>query len=106
VAGADDQQSAVADPYISYRGCRSKNRYATERDANQKAAIAFERRGHWLRAYPCTECGGWHLTHQKALPDTGWRPPARSQEVIRRELRDEQRDWRRRRGNGKRRGGR
>jgi hypothetical protein len=47
--------------------CSEKDRHASEADAY---AAASRRVGNWhdrpaaLRAYLCTECGGWHLTKQ------------------------------------------
>lgn len=84
--------------FDSYKSCRSKNRYATEQIALAAAARAYELRGHWLRAYPCEQCGGYHLTHKGALPpaNANWRPPAKSQRQLAAERR-QNRDRRRRR---------
>lgn len=70
------------------RSCRSKHRYGSETEANEVAAQAYQRRGHWLRVYLCDAatggCGGYHLTHRGALPpaNANWRPPAKSQRQI------------------------
>lgn len=91
--------SNAADRYDATLSCRTKGRYDTESDALGVAARVFEKRGHWLRAYECTDgCGGWHLTHKGALPpaNANWRPPAKSQRQLARE-RNKRRDRRRRR---------
>ena len=77
------------------RSCRLKHRYGSEADANAVAAKCFARRGTWLRAYQCDECGGWHLTHTDALPpaNANWRPPAKSQRQIARERRGRRRRY-------------
>lgn len=100
-----DDSSPAPEPEFdernAYLGCRSKRRYDTEVAANRAAAVAYQAREHWLRAYPCNHCRGWHLTHKHALPaKPGWRPPARPAADVRREREEDERDWRRRRGRG------
>lgn len=41
---------------------RRKEAYASELDANRRAAILRAERGIVLRAYPCEYGQGWHLT--------------------------------------------
>lgn len=80
------------------RSCRIKHRYSTRADAHHVAAKCYAERGHWLRVYECDECRGWHLTHQDALPDPGWRPPARPANDNNRPNTRAGDEWRRRRG--------
>lgn len=78
------------------RSCRSKHRYSTRADALHVAAKCYADRGHWLRAYECEECRGWHLTHLGAKPENpSWRPPALPANDNARHAGEE---WRRRRG--------
>lgn len=48
------------------RACYSKSRYSTEKKAKQVAGRVFDERGVKLRTYPCTTCGGYHLTKLEA----------------------------------------
>jgi hypothetical protein len=41
--------------------CRSKRRFATEREADD-AAYRARMEGRRLGIYRCSWCGGWHLT--------------------------------------------
>ena len=54
------------------RSC-GKQRYADKKSAVTKINALKKARGRhgrpeWLRAYPCPDCGGWHLTKGKAKP--------------------------------------
>lgn len=47
-----------------------KKVYPSKRDALTARNAAFQRRHHrpdYLRAYPCSVCQGWHLTHLAPL---------------------------------------
>jgi hypothetical protein len=80
---------------MNVEACLSKHRYPTEQVAERKKnSIWFERRVA-LRAYACTECGGWHLTKSGAVAPVSRRfgPPKRPQ----RELKARERERRRRR---------
>lgn len=51
------------------RRCK-KHTYLSKRDALTARNAALHRRHHrpdFLRAYPCAECCGWHLTHMAPL---------------------------------------
>lgn len=52
------------------RGCYSKKRYPDEATANRYAAQHSWRYETPMAAYPCTDCGGWHLATQRG---TDWR---------------------------------
>lgn len=61
------------------KGCLSKHRLPTEQIARRRAtAIWFDRRVA-LRVYACTDCGGYHLTSDRATAPVGrnFGPPAR-----------------------------
>lgn len=79
------------------RSCFGKVRYPDEAIANGVAAQCYRERRTWLRVYACTDCGGFHLTKQNALPpaNANWSPPKKSarQHAIERE-----RGYRRARG--------
>lgn len=45
--------------------CYRKKRYPDEAYARKVARRCFDERGALLRAYPCTRCGGYHLTRQE-----------------------------------------
>lgn len=79
------------------RSCFGKTRYSDESIANGVAASCYRERGTWLRVYACTECGGFHLTKQNAMPpaNANWRPPRKSE---RQHRIDRERTYRRRRG--------
>ena len=49
----------------AWRQCAKKTRYATEFEAEKFTRILMQRRPQTpLRAYDCTYCGGWHITHK------------------------------------------
>lgn len=50
------------------RQCSSKKRYGDPALAAKVAGRCYEERGHRLRVYPCTICGGFHLTHHATPP--------------------------------------
>lgn len=55
--------------------CEDKQRYDSKKDALTVRNIRLHtanRRGKpkFLRAYPCDECGGWHLTKQRKHNET------------------------------------
>lgn len=55
----------------SRRMC-AKHTYPTKRDALTARNAAFYRRRNrpeFLRAYPCAECRGWHLIHQRSVEE-------------------------------------
>ena len=87
----------TTDLYAAIRGCRSKNRYATEDLARHVAEIAFQKRGHVLRVYSCEECGGYHLTHvDAARTERNYRPARKSARQEAQE-KNRKRDWNKRR---------
>ena len=43
-------------------GCMTKNRYYTERIANEVALHQSKKSGIALKVYQCKFCNGWHLT--------------------------------------------
>lgn len=45
---------------VVMRGCSSKVRYKTERQA-----LANQGKNSPISAYICSFCGGWHLTHKR-----------------------------------------
>ena len=52
--------------------CGGKVRYASKKLAVTSKNRAMSRRRHrpkFLRAYPCPDCRGWHLTHQNNSDD-------------------------------------
>jgi hypothetical protein len=56
-------------PSVNARRCK-KRTYMSKRDALTARNAALQRRHHrpdFLRAYPCAECCGWHLTHLAPL---------------------------------------
>jgi hypothetical protein len=84
-----------------HRSCQDKRRYSTEDLALSVAKKCFEARGDSLRVYPCTICGGFHLTSKNAAPmmREGWRPPAKSRRDLayERDRHEQKRRGRRRR---------
>lgn len=58
------------DAYDLERSCTSKKRYGDEKQANRIVAKVREQRGVELRAYPCFDCGGYHVTHLLRVPRT------------------------------------
>jgi hypothetical protein len=54
----------TVDRFDLERQCTSKKRYPQAGIAAGVAARCFAERGHALRAYACTLCGGFHLTRQ------------------------------------------
>jgi hypothetical protein len=49
--------------------CLAKKRYSTEAHAMEIAAKCLRLRGAVLRVYPCSYCGGHHLTRQRRPPN-------------------------------------
>jgi hypothetical protein len=47
------------------QNCRRKRRFTTEREADD-AAYRARMEGRRLGIYPCSICGGWHLTSRGA----------------------------------------
>lgn len=47
---------------VNERQCLSKRAYTTMSEAYGVAQKAARRRGVWLRAYHCPNCGWYHLT--------------------------------------------
>lgn len=45
--------------------CLQKQWYPTEQIAMEAAARVYRERQVELRAYPCADCGNWHLTKTK-----------------------------------------
>lgn len=45
------------------RSCQHKRRYPCRWKAERAALAARRRTGHWIAAYPCLYCGGWHIGH-------------------------------------------
>lgn len=56
------------DHTICFETCRTgKKRYPSKRDASRAKNArlrSFRNRPAYLRAYPCPDCQGWHLTHR------------------------------------------
>lgn len=49
-----------------FKGCSTKRRYRSRGEANG-AAKSHRRQGKGqVRAYPCSECKGWHLSSKGA----------------------------------------
>lgn len=48
----------------AYFSCEKKTRYRNEGEAHTAASRIRAERGVELRAYPCFNCDGWHLTKQ------------------------------------------
>ncbi len=44
------------------KSCESKNRYATQADAEEAIYLCAEHGTRGLRCYRCPYCEGWHLT--------------------------------------------
>ena len=45
-----------------YKGCESKNRYASRLEAEENLAWCERKGKRGLQIYECPYCGGWHLT--------------------------------------------
>lgn len=48
--------------------CKSKRVYECEQAAQLASLALYHMDGRLTRAYKCTVCPNWHLTHGKALP--------------------------------------
>lgn len=61
------------------RGCLGKSRYDSERLATAVKNRVWFQRQTALRVYACTDCGGYHLTRDRAEAPVGERfgPPRR-----------------------------
>lgn len=64
----DDQAPPSED---EERSCLRKKRYGDPALAEQVADRCWRKRGVELRVYPCTYCGGFHLTKATAPPRRG-----------------------------------
>lgn len=64
---------------MNVRGCLSKHRFGSMADAEAKKNSIWFERGVALRAYECHECGGYHLTKDRAVAPVGrnFGPPKR-----------------------------
>lgn len=51
------------------KGCESKNRYASRREAEDAIAACAAHGTRNLRCYRCEHCGGWHLTSKPPRTD-------------------------------------
>ena len=61
-----------AQPSDKQRSCLAKRRYWSQVDALVMAARQREREGvPELGTYPCSNCGGWHLTRQVGVRNPG-----------------------------------
>lgn len=51
--------------------CQRKNRYLSLGLAERAAAKQSRESGDVIKAYSCTECGGWHIGHPRLGADRG-----------------------------------
>lgn len=56
------RRAAEHEEALYEKACASKNRYATDFDAQEAARLCTEYGTKGLRSYKCPYCGGWHLT--------------------------------------------
>lgn len=49
--------------HIRKRGCRGKRRYGSLLQAQICASVATRKTRQKINAYPCRNCGGYHIGH-------------------------------------------
>lgn len=45
------------------KSCDGKVKYINEEDAERSAKAVHRKTGHWIEAYHCKFCGGFHIGH-------------------------------------------